>query len=112
MVIGQLLLPQSTFKTQTYSDATSYWSERNKMILNQDKSNYMVISRPTDQFSLRVILDIMYVDYTSALEMSALKTLHGRRERRSLSFAIKCSSHKTNISMFPLNPIQDIHSDT
>ena len=59
---------------------------------------------------LRVILDVMYVDYTSALEMCALRTLHDRREKRSLSFALKSSIHKTNSSMFPLNPVQDTHS--
>ena len=59
---------------------------------------------------LRVILDVMYIDYTSALEMCSLKTLHDRREDRSLSFAIKSSCHRTNKSMFPLNPIQNTHS--
>ena len=42
--------------------------------------------------------------------MCALRTLHDRREKRSLSFALKSSIHKTNSSMFPLNPVQDTHS--
>ena len=205
---GQQFLPQTTFKTQTYNNAILDWSKKNKTVLNQDKSNYMVISRSVDKFStrlhidgailerkeeichlgvwintslcwekhiseickrayprvkmlsklkyvgvstedlldlyklhirslteycstafhstlsqrlnnkleaiqktcLRVILDVMYVDYSSALEMCALKTLFFRREARSLSFAIKCSNHKTNKQMFPLNPIKDTHS--
>ena len=56
---------------------------------------------------LRVILDMMFVDYSSALEMCGLKTLNFRRESRSLQFAIKCSTHVTQQSMFPLNPTKD-----
>ena len=59
---------------------------------------------------LRVILDVRYIDYTSALEMCSFKTLHERRENRSLSFAIKSSCHRTNKSLFPLNHIQNTHS--
>ena len=208
VAVGQKFLPQRTFKTQTYNDCIFDWSKRNKMVLNQEKSNYMVISRSIDPFStrlhingtilerkeeichlgvwlntslcwekhvsqickrayprvkmlsklkyvgvstedlielyklhirslteycstvfhstlsqrlhnkleaiqktcLRVILDIMYIDYPSALEMCALNTLYSRREERSLSFAIKSSNHKTNKQMFPLNPIIDNHS--
>ena len=58
---------------------------------------------------LRVILGVMYVDYTSALEMCGLQTLHMRREHRSLKFALKCTQHETNKSMFPLNPSEDTH---
>ena len=58
---------------------------------------------------LRVILDVMFVDYSSALETCGLKTLNFRRESRSLQFAIKCSTHVTQQSMFPLNPTKDTH---
>ena len=58
---------------------------------------------------LKVILDVMYVDYDSALEMSGLKSLHMRREHRSLQFAIKCTKHITNKDMFPLNQSTDTH---
>ena len=58
---------------------------------------------------LRVILGVMFVDYTSALEMCGLKSLHMRREHRSLLFALKCTKHPTNSKPFPLNPSTDTH---
>jgi hypothetical protein len=207
IAIGQRFLPQNTFKTQSYNNAINDWSEHNKMVINQDKSNYMVISRSTEPFStrldikgtilerkeeivhlgmwlteslcwerhiseickkayprvrmlsrlkylgvstedllelyclhirslteycstafhstlslrlenkleaiqktcLRVILDVMFVDYNSALEMCGLRTLQSRRESRSLLFAVKCTRHSTQKSMFPLNPTHDTH---
>ena len=51
----------------------------------------------------------MFVSYDAALEMCGLKTLHERREHRSLQFALKCIKHPINQSMFPLNPTQDTH---
>ena len=59
--------------------------------------------------SLKVILGVMYVDYTSALEMCGLQTLHERRERRSIDFALKCLKTPTNQDFFPLNPTMDTH---
>ena len=58
---------------------------------------------------LRVILGVMYVDYTSALEMCGLKSLHMRREHRSIQFALKCTKHQLNQRIFPLNPSTDTH---
>ena len=58
---------------------------------------------------LKIILGVMYVSYDSALEMCGLQSLHNRREHRSLQFAIKCTQHKTNKQMFPLNPSTDTH---
>jgi hypothetical protein len=205
---GQLFLPPTTFKTQIYNDGIFQWSNDNKMVLNQEKSNYMVISRSKQAFGtrlningailerkqsivhlgihmteglcwekhiseicrkayprirmlsklkyvgvpiedlimlyslhirsvteycstafhsslsqrssnkleaiqktcLRVILGEMFIDYSSALEMCSIKSLLDRRENRSLSFAIKCTKHTNNMSMFPLNPSQDTHT--
>ena len=42
--------------------------------------------------------------------MCALKSLSTRRENRSLMFAVKCSQHRTQKSMFHLNPTKDTHS--
>ena len=58
---------------------------------------------------LRIILGVMYVSYEAALEMCGLQTLHIRREHRSLQFALKCTKHKTNKKIFPLNPSTDTH---
>ena len=59
--------------------------------------------------SLRVILGVMYVNYEAALEMCGLLTLHERRERRSLQFALKCTKHPINKNTFPLNSTLDQH---
>ena len=50
-----------------------------------------------------MILDANYVSYDAALEMCNLETLHKRRERRQLSFALKCVKSDFNNSMFPIN---------
>ena len=59
--------------------------------------------------SLKVILDVNYVDYNAALEMCGLKTLHERREQRSLDFALKCLKTPMNQHIFPPNPTLDTH---
>ena len=52
---------------------------------------------------LKVILDEMYIDYPSALEMSGLDTLYDRRVKRCLDFSLKCVKHDKNRGLFPLN---------
>ena len=42
---------------------------------------------------LRVILGDMYVGYEAALEMCGLESLDTRREKRCLSFSLKCVKH-------------------
>ena len=42
---GQLFLPPDTFKLQMYNDTLFQRSNSNKVVINQQKSNYMVISR-------------------------------------------------------------------
>ena len=62
VAICQQFLPQISFKTQTYNDFIVDWSERNKMVLKQDKSNYIVISRSTDQFSTRLHINVTILE--------------------------------------------------
>ena len=52
---------------------------------------------------LKVILGDMYIDYTSALEMTGLVTLSDRRAKRCLNFALKSIKHERNSLLFPLN---------
>ena len=59
--------------------------------------------------SLKVILGVMYISYTAALEMCGLRTLYMRREEKGLKFALKCTTHMTNKTMFPLNKTKDTH---
>ena len=61
---------------------------------------------------LRVILGDMYLSYDSALEMSGLQTLHSRREKRCLDFALKCIKNPRNKVMFPLNNRTNGHTFT
>ena len=51
---------------------------------------------------LRVILGDMYLDYTSALEMTGLETLVSRRIKRCLDFSKKCIKHPRNSRLFPI----------
>ena len=53
--------------------------------------------------SLKVILGDSYVGYPAALEMSGLKTLHDRCEKRCLDFALKSLKHPINSRIFPIN---------
>ena len=86
---------------------TEYCSTAFHSSLSQQLSNKLEAIQKT---CLRVILGVMYVSYSSALEMCGLKTLHDRREHRSVQFAIKCSKHPTNRDIFPPNPSEDTHS--
>ena len=52
---------------------------------------------------LRVILDANYVSYDAALEMCGLDSLSSRRNKRQLTFAIKCVKSEFNKLMFPQN---------
>ena len=54
--------------------------------------------------SLRIILGEMYINYSIALEMSDLKPLYARREKKCLDFSLKCIKHPKNSRLFPLNP--------
>jgi hypothetical protein len=59
--------------------------------------------------SLRIILGDMYLDYPIALEMTNLKPLFLRREKKCLDFSLKCIKHPKNSRIFPINPnlVQD-----
>ena len=54
---------------------------------------------------LKVILGEMYVDYSSALEMTGLASLENRRLKRCLDFSLKCINHPRNMQMFPRNEV-------
>ena len=52
---------------------------------------------------LKIILGDMYIDYTSALEMSGLDSLYDRRSKRCLDFSLKSIKHHRNSRLFPIN---------
>ena len=53
--------------------------------------------------SLKIILSENYVSYNAALEMCGLERLSTRREKRMLSFSLKCINNEFTQSMFPAN---------
>ena len=52
--------------------------------------------------ALRVILKEDYTSYEDSLEICNLDTLKARRNKLSLSFAIKCTNNENTSDMFPL----------
>ena len=52
---------------------------------------------------LKIILGDNFVNYSAALEMTGLDTLHIRREKRVLNFSLKCLKHPVHKNLFPLN---------
>ena len=53
--------------------------------------------------SLKIILDDNYVSYSAALEMCGLDKLSTRREKKLLSFSVKCIKNDFTTTMFPKN---------
>ena len=53
---------------------------------------------------LKIILGEMYMDYSSALEMTGLDSLSDRRSKRCLDFSLKVIKNQRNSRLFPLNP--------
>ena len=58
---------------------------------------------------LRIILGEDYISYESALISTNLLSLKQRREKKEISFALKCTKHPTNSTLFPINPSLDPH---
>ena len=85
---------------------TEYCSVSFHSSLTQEQSRKLETIQRT---CLKVILGEMYVSYSAALEMCGLVTLHERRQKRCLDFALKCIKHPRNNSMFPLNPANHEH---
>ena len=52
--------------------------------------------------ALRIILKENYTSYEDSLKICDLDTLKARRNKLSLSFALKCIKNKTTEDMFPV----------
>jgi hypothetical protein len=59
---GQRFLPPSTFNTQATNDQIAEWTVNNKMKINSDKSNYMVVTNSREKFATRLTLDEAKLD--------------------------------------------------
>ena len=77
---------------------TEYCSVVYHSRLTEEQSNKLERIQKT---CLKVILNEMYVDYQSELEMTGLDILKKRRLKRCLDFSLKSSIHPRNSKMFP-----------
>ena len=59
---GQSFLPPDKFKTQRYNDHIFRWSNNNKMVIKQEKSNYMMISRSKQPIGTRLNINGAVLD--------------------------------------------------
>ena len=55
--------------------------------------------------ALRIILKDKYLSYESSLKLCGLETLKARRNKLSLSFALKCVKNEATKNMFPVREI-------
>jgi hypothetical protein len=65
----------------------------------------MTLLERVQKISLKIILGDAYEDYSSALAMCGIQTLHSRRESRCLDFALRSVKHPVNSRLFPLNKV-------
>ena len=56
--------------------------------------------------ALRIILKDKYLSYQNSLELCGLESLKTRRNKLSLSFALKCLKSESTKDMFPVRNIQ------
>ena len=50
----QKFLPSSTYTMQTTLNNLSHWTEENKMAINEEKSNFMIVTRSKTEFKTRL----------------------------------------------------------
>ena len=55
--VDQLYLPPESYNTQRSLDKISAWTDKNLMMINADKTNYMVFSRSQSDFVTRLHLN-------------------------------------------------------
>ena len=55
--VDQLFLPSASFDTQSHLGRISSWTAENLMQLNEEKSNYMILSRSIENFATRLTLN-------------------------------------------------------
>ena len=79
---------------------TEYCSVVFHASLTQDQSKKIETIQST---SLKVILADEYEDYQSSLQKLSLSSLFERREKRMMTFALRCTEDRFNKSMFPSN---------
>ena len=59
---------------------------------------------------LKVILGLSYTNYELALDHCGLETLFERREKRCLTFGLRCLKHPKHKLMFPANEVNETNA--
>ena len=54
---GQPYLPPDTYKSQHYNNQISDWTNRNKMKINEEKSNYIIFSKSNEKFAIQLAIN-------------------------------------------------------
>ena len=57
IALDEKFLPPNTLETQKHLQNISEWTLKSKMKLNEDKCNFMVISRSEEQFTTRLTIN-------------------------------------------------------
>ena len=67
--VDHQFLPTSATQTQVHLDRLAEWTEENKMKLNPDKCNYMILSRAKNDFVTRLSVNGTKIDQKSATKI-------------------------------------------
>ena len=69
IAIGQQFLSSSNYNTQQTLDSISNWTEENLMMINEEKSNFMVFSRADTDFATRLKLNDNNIERLNAVKI-------------------------------------------
>ena len=111
-----LLLRKATEYTNLLRDLKSIYLSHIRIILDQCCSiwhNSLTIENQTDmervqKNACRIILGNQYINYSESLKKLNLETLHDRREKLSLKFALNCVENPKTKALFPKRKRQHI----
>ena len=67
--VDHLFIPTESLCTQTYINSISQWTDKNLMLLNADKSNYMLITRAVGDYSTRLQLNNNNLDRVKSVKL-------------------------------------------
>lgn len=67
--VDHLFIPAGSLRTQSYINSIAQWTEENRMLLNVEKSNYMVITRATGGYSTRLQLNHNNLERVQAVKL-------------------------------------------
>ena len=65
----QLYIKPENFQMQGYLKDVSHWSDKNKMLLNESKSKYIIFSRSKSEFATRILLNDSPLEKLSVIKL-------------------------------------------